>query len=171
MSLGTWKFESSLAYQAKNRPSGRFFVIMRRMKKPITIHSSGGVVLYDNEILLIKWKNKDSIEFPKGTIELGESSEAACTREVYEETGYSTQIIGSLGSTTFEYVDSRDSKNYRKTVDYYLLNLIDVAVDPTPHRERGEDFNNLWVGLTDAEIILTFDDTREVLARAIKYRV
>lgn len=139
------------------------------MTKAIRLHSSGGVVVRGGEVLLITWKTKDSTEFPKGTIEPGELSVAACIREVYEETGYRTRVIDSLGSTEFEYIDERDGRNYHKTVDYYLLELIDETIKPGPDRQKGEDFDNLWVSIDDAGRILTFDDARVVLARAVAH--
>ena len=50
--------------------------------------SSGGVVIHDDRVLLIKRKERPEIRLPKGHIEPGESRAEAARREVAEETGY-----------------------------------------------------------------------------------
>ena len=136
------------------------------MKNAIQKYSAGGVICHNGKVLTIKWLSRDSIEFPKGTIEAGESSEQTAMREVLEETGYVAEIIQSLGSITFEF-DWDDGKHYRKTVDYFLMNLVDES-DPIPNRENGEDFENLWLDLRAASGLLTHDDSREILRRALE---
>ncbi len=61
---------------------------------------SCGIVNKDDKILMVKRckKEKDLLwVFPGGKIEDGETSEQACVREVFEETGVNVSIIGLLG--------------------------------------------------------------------------
>lgn len=136
------------------------------MKETILKHSAGGVIYKNGKVLTIKWLSKDSIEFPKGTIEPNERIEDTAIREVAEETGYKTRIIIPLGNVTFEY-DWDDGKHYRKTVEYFLMEPLDDS-EPVPNREDSEDFENNWLTFAEAEKMLTFDDGREILARAIE---
>ena len=126
--------------------------------------SAGGIIYNNGNVLTIKWLSKDWIEFPKGTIEKGETKEETCVREVFEETGYKTNILQSLGDVTFEF-DWSDGKHYKKTVYSYLLELADNN-DPTPNREENEDYENLWMTIDEARQKLTHDTDKELLRRA-----
>ena len=127
---------------------------------------AGGVIYHDGKVLTIKWLSRSTIEFPKGTMEVGETKEATCLREIFEETGYKTRIVQSLGKVVFEF-DWEDGHHYNKTVHQYLLELIDDN-EPTPHREEHEDFEDLWLTLEEAEKQLTFGSDVEVLNRVKK---
>ena len=59
-----------------------------------------GIVNKDNKVLMVKRAKKEGDllwVFPGGKIEDGETSEQACIREVFEETGLNVSIIGLLG--------------------------------------------------------------------------
>lgn len=127
--------------------------------------SAGGIIYNSGNVLTINWLSKDWIEFPKGTIEDGETKEEACTREVFEETGYRTNILQPLGDVTFEF-DWSDGKHYKKTVYSYLLELADNN-GPTPHREAHEDYDNMWMTIDEAKTRLTYGTDKELLGRAI----
>ena len=135
------------------------------MSETIQKYSAGGVIVNGDQVLTIKWLSKDSIEFPKGTIEHGETHEQTAIREVGEETGYQTKIIQSLGDTTFEY-DWTNGYHYRKTVYYFLMELANND-EPVPNREDSEDFENNWLTFEQAAELLTHDDSKEVLSRAV----
>lgn len=127
---------------------------------------AGGVIYHDGKVLTIKWLSRSSTEFPKGTMEKGETKESTCIREVFEETGYKTRIIQSLGKVVFEF-DWEDGNHYNKTVYQYLLELADNN-EPTPQREEHEDFEDLWLTLEEAKNQLTFGSDIEVLDRVKK---
>ncbi|MEO6109968.1 MAG: NUDIX domain-containing protein [Candidatus Saccharimonadales bacterium] len=137
------------------------------MTKIIHKHSSGGVLCKDGKVLVIHWDApRNSFDFPKGTIEAGETSHEACVREVLEETGYETKIIAPLGQTHYEY-DWTDGTHHKKTVDYYLLGFAhDIPVDPK--REPHETFENAWLTFDKAAQQLTFDVDRDILQKALK---
>lgn len=128
-------------------------------------HSSGGVVIRHGEVLTLYVLGHNEIVFPKGTIEPGEAPEDAAVREVLEETGYRTKIISLIDTNVYEFDEA--GKHYKKTVDYYLMKLVDEDEHPTPQRENGEDFENLWIPLVDAEKKLTHEINRSLLKKAI----
>jgi len=128
--------------------------------------SAGGVIIHDNQVLLIYSPSRNSYGFPKGTIDKGETKEVAALREVKEETGYNAEILDFLSEYTFDF-DWKDRSRYRKTVSYYLMSLTDTE-DPQTDLQEGEDFVNMWLPTDEAEQILTFDDAKAVLKLAIK---
>ena len=66
------------------------------------ILAAGGVVLRDGRVLVVHRLRYDDWSLPKGKLEAGESFEQAALREVYEETGYTCTLGGSIGSTSYE---------------------------------------------------------------------
>lgn len=142
--------------------------ITNLVEKPIH-RSSGGVLIHDGKVLLIHWEPpRDSYDFPKGTIEAGESSEDACIREVSEETGYKTEIIAFIGSNEFDFQTSEGEWRH-KISDYYLLEL----TDETPYeaqREEHETFENVWVELDEATNIITRDINKDIFEKALLLR-
>lgn len=135
------------------------------MESKLHMSSAGGVVVDNGKVLTIKWLSRDSIEFPKGTINEGESAEDAARREVKEETGYDVKIIDELGDATFEF-DWNDGNHYVKTVTFYLMALLNVN-EPKPDLQQGEDFENNWLSIEEAFKQLTHNDSREILERAV----
>ena len=130
-------------------------------------HSSGGVVIHDNKLLLIHWPPpRDSFDFPKGTIEPGETSEQACLREVFEETGYKTKIIAYIGKNEFDY-QAIDGKWRHKINDYYLLELADTTAY-TAQREPHETFENVWVPIAQADQIITRSINIDIFNKALE---
>ncbi len=128
--------------------------------------SAGGVIVKDGRVLTIQWRSKDSVEFPKGTIEPGETAPQTAVREVKEETGYDVEIIDDLGTITYEF-DWTDGHHYVKTVTFYLMQLANDN-PPQPNLQAGEDFENNWLSINEARIALTHDDSREILQRAMR---
>ena len=129
------------------------------------IFSAGGVVVHDGQVLLIEWLSRRTFDFPKGKIDEAESAQQAAVREVKEETGYDTRIIDELGDVTFEFNWS-DGKRYLKTVTYYLMELANNDA-PVTNLQPGEDFENYWVKLDQAETVLTYSEAKDVLQRAL----
>jgi len=127
--------------------------------------SSGGLLVDADKILLIHWdKPRGSYDFPKGGVDPGETSEEACVREVYEETGYKTRIISPLGQTAYEY-DWHDGTYHKKTVDYYLLQK---ETKETHAREPHETFTEIWCPLEKARELLTRDIDKVIFDKAIE---
>lgn len=128
--------------------------------------SAGGIVVHEGKILVITSASSNSVNLPKGTIEPGESLDETAVREVQEETGYRVRITDDLGSLTYDY-NSHDGKRYRKTVSYFLMELADSG-EPVKNLQEGEDFENEWLTPSEALARLTYDDTRTIVAQAMK---
>ncbi|MDR1032419.1 MAG: NUDIX domain-containing protein [Candidatus Nomurabacteria bacterium] len=128
--------------------------------------SAGGIIYEDGKYLLINWPSENTVEIPKGTVKLGESIEDACKREILEETGYTVEIIAPLSVSNYT-VDWHDGKTYHKTVHYFLLNPVKGS-ELHSNRQQGEDFENLWVSSKDALSLLSFEEMRTAMLKAMQ---
>ena len=92
---------------------------MKSIKTPLLTVDS--VVFYKNSVLLIKRKNfpyKNFLALPGGFVDVGETVESACLRELKEETGIGLQIsdINLVGI----YSDPmRDPRRATVSIAYY----------------------------------------------------
>jgi NAD-specific glutamate dehydrogenase len=66
-----------------------------------------------------------------------------------------------------EYEFDEDGKHFHKTIYQYLFELVDKNKQPTPHREEGEDFENLWLSFDEAFNELTHENSKNILRTAI----
>lgn len=136
--------------------------------QPVHAHkySAGGLVFHEGKVLVIHSVLRGSTDFPKGTIEEGETIHDAATREVQEETGYRVSITKDLGSITYDF-DGRDGNRYRKTVSYFQMELADDG-EPVKNLQESEDFENEWLTPEEALHQLSYDDTRTLLRNTLK---
>lgn len=96
----------------------RLFLYLMSYKIPSI--TADGILLKDNQILLVQRKNepfKGKWALPGGFVEYGEKTEDTVVREVFEETGLKTKIRELAGV----YSDSkRDPRGHTITVVYIL---------------------------------------------------
>lgn len=55
-------------------------------------NGAAGIVLEEGKLLMVKEKESSAWSIPSGGIEDGESPEQACVREIWEETGFKTEV-------------------------------------------------------------------------------
>ena len=83
-----------------------------------------GIIIKDNQVLLIKRKNdpyKDTWAIPGGFVEYGERTEDAVLREIKEETGLEAKISHLVGV----YSDpKRDPRKHVVSIAYLLKDII-----------------------------------------------
>jgi len=127
--------------------------------------SAGGVVVWGDQVLLVRKKLMPEIRLPKGHIEPGESRAAAALREVAEETGYTRlRIIADLGRLENSF-RKPDGVFVTRDESFFLMELEDEARSPQPPADEAR-FEVMWVALEDADELLTFEAEREFLRRA-----
>jgi 8-oxo-dGTP pyrophosphatase MutT (NUDIX family) len=127
--------------------------------------SAGGIVVNDNKVLLIESASRNTIEFPKGTIEPNDTIEGTAIREVKEETGYNVEIVRELDSETYNFT-TKAGKRYRKTVYFFLMRLQDDE-PPVADLQEGEDFVTHWVPFDEALQRLTYGNSKKLLRHAL----
>lgn len=138
-------------------------------------------------ILVTKHSKHKGWDFPKGHIEIGESSEDAALREVEEETGVRAEIIEKVGQTQYFYYEegphyatsdvasrgkephsipqggtSRGKEKVLKTVTFYLMKYAGEGEATTAF----EVSDSKWLSPDEVEKQLTFKDTKTLWQKA-----
>ena len=121
--------------------------------------SCGCVVFDEDKVLLIK-HNEGHWDLPKGHIEEGETEVETAIREVKEETNVDVEVNENYRYTT----GYSPKEGVWKEVVYFIAtkksdNLI-------PQEEEVQIVE--WVELNEAIKKVTFDNTRDILKRAVE---
>jgi len=127
--------------------------------------SAGGVVLREGaagaEVVICGRDADDVWGLPKGTLDEGESLEAAAVREVSEETGLKVEIVKKIG--VVEYWFSADGVRYHKWVHHYLMRSTGGrTADHDAEHDRVE-----WLRVDEAIRRLTFDNDKNMVRQAM----
>lgn len=130
--------------------------------RPTFEYSAGGVVVRDNEVLLIQardLKGRAVWTFPKGQLERSETSAEAAVREVEEETGYRCRIEAELRRS--DYWFQREGRRVKKTVRWFRMAVVE-------HRGAWdtEVEQVVWLPVEEAAGRLTYPSDRTVLRQA-----
>ena len=132
------------------------------------VFSAGGIVLKKDagvlKVLVTQHSKHKGWDFPKGHIEVGESSETAALREVEEETGVKGEIIERVGETKYFYWE--EGSKVLKTVVFYLMKYLSDG-DATTAFEVSD---HVWLPINEVEDKLSFKDTKEMW-RKVKTRI
>jgi 8-oxo-dGTP pyrophosphatase MutT (NUDIX family) len=134
-------------------------------------HASGGIIIDDGQVLLLRKRVQREIVLPKGHIEPGETAEQTALRETTEETGYaSLRLLADLGTEQARYV--LKGKQYNRDETYFLMALDDhrrQAVEGYDDAEHDRaTFELLWTPLDEAAGLVTFEPARTFVRRAVE---
>lgn len=120
--------------------------------KPAPVLAAGALVWREKhdrvEVLLIHRPRYQDWSIPKGKLDKGESFPAAAVREVAEETGYRVRLHRPLPTSVYLLPGGRT-----KMVQYWTA-TVRAKVGPGP-QDRGEVDRTRWVGLDEAEELVT----------------
>ncbi|NJP04156.1 MAG: NUDIX hydrolase [Chloroflexaceae bacterium] len=126
-----------------------------------TVYSAGGVLYRSHEnhveVVLIATDKGSRWGLPKGHVHRGETAENAATREVAEETGLTSQVVGHLATT--EYWFRSGPARIHKYVDFFLLRHIGGRLVP----QETEVDDARWFELVEAVELAFFERERAVL--------
>lgn len=130
--------------------------------------SAGGVAIRWNglepELAIVLVGPRLRWQLPKGIVDEGESPQAAAVREVREEAGVETDLIGLIETIEYWYRSVNDGTpvGYHKFVHFYLLEY--RSGDVADHDHEVEE--SRWVRFDEAIEMLEFKGEREVVERA-----
>ncbi len=136
----------------------------RYPKKPIV--GVGAVILGDDGVLLIqrgKPPRAGSWSLPGGAQELGETIAEAARRELLEETGLETEILGLI-----DVVDS--IRNDADGAVEYHYTLVDLAARVTGGTlaAGGDAMDARWFSLKEIGSMDLWSETKRIIALAVK---
>lgn len=132
---------------------------------PITYTAAGGVIIHQEQVLLLDRPDRGEIRLPKGHVDPGEQDDETAVRETVEETGYADlAIVADLGSRLVHY--EYQQRAYARTEHYFLLRMVSDAQQPRPPKDAAQ-FRPIWVSLDEAAARLTYPAEQEVMRRAI----
>ena len=112
------------------------------------------------KVLVTQHSKHKGWDFPKGHIEVGETSEKAALREVKEETGVKAEIIEKVGQTQYFYWD--EGAKVLKTVTFFLMKYISDGEATTAFEVSAHK----WLSPDEVEGQLTFKDTKALWQKA-----
>jgi 8-oxo-dGTP pyrophosphatase MutT (NUDIX family) len=115
------------------------------------------------QILLIKHKNGEHWSFPKGHTEFGESEHETALREVKEETGLDVVLQPGFRRT----VIYRPKPNTEKEVVYFVAEVKEGEINI----QEEELSEAMWVGISRASILVTFENDRRLISGAKQFLV
>ena len=140
---------------------------MSRTKTLLQI-SAGGVAFRRREgrveVALISVGDEARWQLPKGIVDPQEANEAAALREVREEAGVETKLLGLIERVEYwYYAAERGSRvRFHKYVYFYLLGYTRGDVE----RHDREVNEARWVEIGQAREMLAFKSERGVVAKA-----
>lgn len=137
---------------------------------PVLMQISAGGVAFrrnqgDDEIAIVAVSPSGRWQLPKGLVDPGETPEQAAVREVREEAGIETAIVGLIDSISYWFVSDWDEVRRRihKTVHFYFLRYI--SGDTADHDH--EILEARWVKPEKAIDMLAFDSEKEIVKKAL----
>ncbi len=132
-------------------------------------HEASRAILFNEKerIALMDTGLYHAHKLPGGSIEPGETPEAACTRECQEETGFATIIIGALG-----YIDEFKNKRREHWRSYFYVakTIGDQHPLQFTQEEIDADFTLMWSPLPRAIALMQHDTPYDYDGRFILMR-
>ena len=131
----------------------------------------GAVVIYQDKVLLVlrgKAPAKDMWAIPGGSVNLGETLQAAAEREILEETGL--HIRAGEVIYAFEKIEHDDTGQVQ--FHYVILDLRAEALDPAQPLTPADDVSDAgWFSLADLDRLnLPVSDTTRTLLQQVMER-
>ena len=131
------------------------------------VFSAGGIIFKKEKgevkVLVTQHSKHKGWEFPKGHLEIAETSEQAALREVEEETGVKAKVLEKAGTTQYFYYDDDKQKCF-KTVNYFFMQFLELGEATT----ASEVSDKKWLPVEKVEAQLTFKSTKEMWEKAKK---
>lgn len=115
---------------------------------------AAAIVVQEDKLLMIKSKDTGSWSVPSGGLEAGESPEAACLRETFEETGFQVRVKQLVNIKNVAIAE------YDVTTHYYLCEIVGGQITYHDPDDSIEEID--WKKISDFdEIEWMFEEDKE----------
>lgn len=113
-----------------------------------------GLIIYGNQILLMKDESSPYYYIPGGRVSLHESAEDAIKREIKEELRIDVKVNRILWSVENFFVEETNGEIFHEIAFYFLLDLLDLSIlkrsNPFVLKEDGEQrLRFYWKPITE----------------------
>lgn len=123
-------------------------------------NGASAIIIKDNRILMIRTKDSNSWSIPSGGVEVGETAEEACIREICEETGYEAKIVKEL------HTKKTIIKEYKVTTQYFLCEVTGGEIQYQDPDEEIEEIS--WKNSNEfSKLMLTYPEDQEVIEQLL----
>lgn len=122
---------------------------------------SCGIIVFDNDKVLVVKHLDGHYGFPKGHVENNETEEETAIREVKEETNCDAIIIPGFR----EVITYSPKQNVIKDVVYFIGKPISIEIKP----QESEISNVKFLSFEDILNVITFSDEKELFIEALNY--
>ncbi len=106
-------------------------------------YASRGIIILNNNILLVHELVDNQYMIPGGGLESGETMRECCIREVEEETGYIVELIASPVEITEYY------EEYKYVTAYFICKIIGEGNKHLTNQEEKLNMITEWVSFAD----------------------
>lgn len=133
---------------------------------PHPYQTAGGVVIHQQQLLLLARPSRQEMRLPKGRIDPGETPAMTAVRETTEETGYSDLwIVADLGHQVVKF--AYGGQAYIRTEFYFLMGLQSQTQIERPLQDQVQ-FQVVWLPLEEAVAALTFASEKTMARKAVE---
>ena len=122
--------------------------------------SCGCIVIDNGKVLLIQHL-KGHWDIPKGHMEAGETEQETALREVKEETGVDVEVISDKRYTLEYTVENGNLKE--------VIYFIAKKIGGEEKAQETEVSEIRWLAFDEAVEMLTYDNSKELLRKAINF--
>ncbi|AMO86680.1 RNA pyrophosphohydrolase [Solibacillus isronensis B3W22] len=123
-------------------------------------NGASAIIIRDNRVLMIRTIDSNSWSIPSGGVEVGETLEEACIREVAEETGYEVKIVKEL------HTKKTIIKEYKVTTQYFLCEITGGDIQYKDPDEEIEEIS--WMNRNEiSKLIYTYPEDQEVIEQLL----
>ena len=112
-------------------------------------------------------KPKGVWALPKGNIARGDSPAETALRELEEETGLRSELLGKLGDVKYFYVRKGGQRIF-KVVTFFLVHYRGGRIGDIPPEFAHEVAEARWLPLDDAPRLLAYKGEREMAEQALR---
>lgn len=135
-------------------------------RSPHRYQTAGGVVIHQQQMLLLARPSRQEMRLPKGRIDPGETPPMTAIRETTEESGYcDLHILMDLGSQEVKF--AYGGQSYIRTEFYFLMGLQSQTQLERPLHDKMQ-FQIIWLPLEEAVAALTFDSEKKMARKALE---